>query len=135
MKHEIVHVDVWSVMKIAFLLCGVSGFIFGLFYAIFLSIMGGVLDMVGGGEFDEISGLFSGAFGFFMAFFLAFTYAVVGSIMSAIIAWLYNLFARIVGGVKFTLEPESGQQGRSLSADPTPPSVPSPDHPERSPER
>ena len=115
MKYEMKHIDVWSVMKVAFLLCGVTGFIFGLFYAVFLSMVGGILDMIGGGGFEEISGLFSGVFGFFMAFFLAFTYAVVGAIMAAIIAWLYNLFVRIAGGVKFTLEPESAPPKRYLN--------------------
>ena len=123
MKYEIKHIEVWSVVKIAFLICGVMGFIFGLFYAIFLSIIGGILDMVGGGEFEEISGLFTGLFGFFMVFFLAFTYAVVGSIMAAIIDWLFNLFARIVGGVKITLESESDQPRRPQNT----PSVPPPD--------
>ena len=122
LKYEIKHIDVWAVMKIAFLLGGVMGFIFGLFYAIFLSIVGGILDMIGGGGFEEISGLFTGVFGFFMIFFMVFTYAVVGSIMAAILAWLYNLFARIVGGIKVTLNPGSDQSQRPSSPSPVPPS-------------
>jgi hypothetical protein len=105
--YELRKCDIWSVMKIAFLMCGVTGFILGLFYAILLTIIGGILDMIWGGRFEEISGLFSGLFGFFMAFALAFTYAVLGSIMAAILAWLYNLFARLVGGIRLTLEPVS----------------------------
>ena len=86
--------------------------------------MGGILRMVGAGEFEEISGLFSGTFGFFMAFVLAFTYAVVGSIAAAILSWLYNLFASLVGGIRITLEPESKappiQRERALSPSPPP---------------
>lgn len=106
MTYEWKRCDVWSVMKIAFLICGITGFIFGLFYAILLTMLGGLLEMVGGGEFQEISGLFSGVFGFFMAFVLAFIYAVTGSILAAILAWLYNFLARLVGGVRITLEPD-----------------------------
>lgn len=130
MTYEWKRVDVWSVVKIAFLICGVTGFIVGLFYAIFLTLIGGILDMFGSGEFENISGLFSGVFGFFMAFVLAFFYAVLGSIMAAIMAWLYNLFARFVGGIRLTLEPESGsgavQEGMGVSSSlpPTHPSQP-----------
>ena len=127
MTYEWKRCEVWSVVKIAFLICGVTGFILGLFYAILLTLIGGLLGMAGGGEFEEISGLFSGAFGFFMAFVISFTYAVVGSIMAAILAWLYNLFARFVGGIRITLEPEdsslvTGQGVREVSPPPPPPS-------------
>ena len=125
MTYEWKRCEVWSVVKIAFLICGITGFILGLFYAILLTLIGGILGMAGGGEFEQISGLFSGAFGFFMAFVLSFTYAVVGSIMAAILAWLYNFFARFVGGIRIQLEPEdsgltTGQHERDIS--PPPPS-------------
>jgi hypothetical protein len=127
MKYEVRHIDYWPVVRIAFLLCGVMGFIFGLFYAILLSIIGGILDMVGGGQFGEISALFSGTFGFFMAFFLAFTYAVLGSIMSAVVVWLYNLFVRIVGGITVTLEPKPNHPRKPARPAATPPAPPRPD--------
>lgn len=114
MKYEWKRCNVWSVVKIAFLTCGVMGFLFGIFYAILLTVIGGILGMVGGGEFEEISGFFSGTFGFFMAFVIAFTYAVVGSIMAAILAWLYNFFARLVGGISITLEPETPGADRGV---------------------
>lgn len=107
MTYEWKRCDVWSVMKISFLMCGVGGFILGLFYAIVLTLIGGILNMVGGSEFEEISGLFSGPFWFFLAFVMAFVYAVLGSIIAAILTWLYNFFARLVGGIKVTLDPES----------------------------
>ena len=130
MTYEWKRCDVWSVVKIAFLICGITGIIIGLFYAILLTLIGGFLGMVGGGEFEEISGLFSGVFGFFMAFVIAFTYAVVGAIMAAILTWLYNFIARIVGGIRITLEPESGQgtdqRERTISSSPPLPSSQSP---------
>ena len=108
MTFELKHIDIWSVMKIGFLTCCILGFIVGLFYAIVLILVGGILDMVGGGEFEEISGFFSSVFGLFMAFVLAIFYAVTGSLMAAILAWLYNIFARFVGGVTLSLESGSG---------------------------
>ena len=125
MTYEWKRCNVWSVVKIAFLICGITGFILGFFYAILLTLIGGILGMIGGGELEEISGLFSGAFGFFMAFVLAFTYAVIGSIMAAILTWLYNFLARIVGGIRITLEPESGHvidRHEKLTSPPPPPS-------------
>ncbi|UCE19711.1 MAG: DUF3566 domain-containing protein [Gemmatimonadota bacterium] len=127
MTYEWKRCDVWSVVKIAFLMCGITGFFFGLLYAIFLVIIGSILGMIGGGELEEISGLFSGTFGFFMAFVLSFTYAVVGSIMAAILTWLYNFFARLMGGIRITLEPDetgliADQRERERPPLPSPPS-------------
>jgi hypothetical protein len=105
MIYEWKRCHVWSVVKITFLICGITGFIVGLFYAAVLVMLGGLLNTIGGPEFEQISGLFSGSFGFFMTFILAFTYAVVGAITAAILGWLYNVFARLVGGIRLTLEP------------------------------
>lgn len=105
MIYEWKRCHIWSLVRIAFLAGGVMGFIFGLFYAAIMTMLRGLLDAFGGQEFAEISGLFSGTFGFFMAFASAFTYAVVGAVSAAIFGWLYNIFARLVGGIRLTLEP------------------------------
>ncbi len=132
MIYEWKRCHIWSVVKIAFLTGGVMGFIFGLFYAAIMTMLRGLLDMVGGQEIEQLSGLFSGAFGFFMAFASAFTYAVVGAVSGAIFGWLYNIFARLVGGIRVTMEPVpetvSPQPGRPYTPPPPRPSPPaSPD--------
>jgi hypothetical protein len=105
MTYEIRRIDVWSCVKIAFILFGVIGLIFGIFYAMMLSMVGGILSQMGG-EFQSLGGLFTGALGIFMVFFLAIFYAVMGAIITAIMAWIYNLLARGFGGVKFDLAEE-----------------------------
>jgi hypothetical protein len=109
MTYEIKKIEVWSCVKIAFILFGILGLIFGLFYAIMLSLVGGILSQFGG-EFEQLSGLLTGAGGIFtvflLAIFLALFYAVVGAIITAIMVWIYNGLAKLTGGIRFHLEGE-----------------------------
>jgi hypothetical protein len=106
MNLELKKIDIWSCIKISFILYGIFGLAIGIFYAILLTFLGGVLSSFGGKEFGSFGGLFTGFLGVFMAFFLAIFYAVIGSIFTAIFAWLYNVFAKVAGGVKFEFEGE-----------------------------
>ncbi len=107
MTYEIRRIDIWSVVKIAFILCGIFGFIAGILYAMMLTMVGGFLSQMGG-EFDAMRGL-TGAVSIFMVFFLAVFYAVLGAVFTAVFAWIYNLLARGLGGVKFHLEQEKAR--------------------------
>jgi len=107
MTYQIRKIDVWSVVKISFFLYGIFGLLFGIFYAIMLTMVGGILSQMGG-EFDVMRGL-TGALGFFMAFFMALFYAVTGAIVTAILTWIYNLLAKGLGGIKFHLEQERAE--------------------------
>ena len=104
MTYEVRKIDVWSVVKIAFILYGIFGLFFGLFYAIMLTMVGGFLSQFGP-EFESVQGL-TGVVGIFMAFFLALFYAVIGAVFTAIFTWIYNLLAKGLGGIKFYLEGE-----------------------------
>lgn len=106
MNLELKKIDVWSCIKISFILYGIFGLIIGIFYAILLTFLGGILNTFGGREFGAFSGLFTGAVGIFMAFFLALFYAVIGAIFTAIFVWLYNVIARAAGGIRLNLEGE-----------------------------
>jgi uncharacterized protein YacL len=106
MNLELKKIDIWSCVKITFILYGIFGLIIGIFYAILLTFVGGILSSFGGKEFGSFSGLFSGFVGVFTAFFLALFYAVVGSIFTAFFVWLYNIFAKAVGGIRFNFEGE-----------------------------
>jgi hypothetical protein len=105
MMYEIKRIDVWSCVKIAFILFGILGLLFGIAYAMLLSALLGFFSQMGG-EFQSLGGTFTGALGIFMIFFLAIFYAVIGALVTAILSWLYNLLARGLGGVRFHLEPE-----------------------------
>ncbi len=108
MTYEIKRIDVWSVVRIAFILYGIFGLIFGLFYAVMLTMLGGIISQFGelSGEFGEMTGVFTGAVGILMAFFMALFYAVIGAIFTAIFVWLYNVLAKLTGGIRFHLEGE-----------------------------
>jgi len=107
MNYEIRKIDVWSVVKIAFILYGIFGLIFGLFYAVMLTMVGGFLGQFSEfGEFGQMTGLFTGAVGILMAFFMALFYAVIGAVFTAIFVWLYNVLAKLTGGIRFHLEGE-----------------------------
>ncbi len=103
---ELKKIDVWSCVKISFILYGIFGLIVGIFYAILLTFLGGVFNTFGGREFGTFGGLFTGVVGIFMAFFLALFYAVIGAIFTAIFVWLYNVIAKAAGGIKVDLEGE-----------------------------
>jgi hypothetical protein len=104
MTYEIKRIDIWSAVKIAFILCGIFGFIAGILYAMMLTMVGGFLSQMGG-EFEAMRGV-TGAVSVFMMFFLAIFYAVVGAVFTAVFAWLYNLLARGLGGIRLHLEQE-----------------------------
>lgn len=108
MIYEIKKIDVWSGVKIAFVLFGVIGLIFGMFYAIMLTMVGGILSQMGG-EFQALGGAFTGALGIFMIFFLAIFSAVMGAVVTAILMWIYNLLAGGLGGIKFNLAEEGSK--------------------------
>jgi len=106
MNFELKKIDVWSCIKISFILYGILGLIIGIFYAIFFAFLGGIFNTFGGREFGSLGGLFSGVVGVFMVFFLALFYAVIGAIFTAVFVWLYNVIARAAGGIRFNLEGE-----------------------------
>ena len=99
MIYQISKVNVWSLMKLAFVIFGVLGLIVGFLYFILFAFMGQLMDFAGPSEFGRMTGLFSGVMGFFVAIFLAIFYAVMGSLMTALFAGLYNLLARGFGGI------------------------------------
>jgi len=107
MTYEVKRIDIWSVVKIAFILCGIFGLLAGILYAFMLTMVGGLLGELGG-EFGAMRSL-TGAVSFIMVIFLAFFYAVVGAVAAAIFGWLYNILARGLGGIRLHLEQEKAK--------------------------
>jgi hypothetical protein len=109
MTYEIRKINVWSCVKIAFILSGIIGLLLGILYAVMLILLGGFLSQMGG-EFQSMGGFFPGALGVFMILFLCILLpiidAVMGAAATAILAWIYNLLARGLGGIKFNLAEE-----------------------------
>jgi len=112
MIYEIRRINIWSVMKVAFVIFAILGLVIGIFYMVFFMFMGQFMEMATPDEFGGMTGLFSGILGLLAIFFLAIFYAVFGSLMTALFAGIYNLMARGFGGVEMHLEaktpPEMG---------------------------
>jgi hypothetical protein len=106
MVFELKKLEVWSCVKIAFFLYGVLGLIVGIFYAIFLAFFSTFLRNFGGADFESLTPAFTGFLGIFMIIFLAFFYAVIGAIATAVMVWIYNLLAKLIGGIKMNFQQE-----------------------------
>jgi hypothetical protein len=107
MTYEIKKIDVWSMVKIAFILGGIFGLFAGILYAMMLTMIGGLLSQMGG-EFGGMPGL-TGAVGIITIFLMVLFYAVIGAVGTAIFTWIYNLLARGMGGIRFHLEQEKAK--------------------------
>lgn len=96
MKYEITELDVFSLGKVVAAVYAAGGLVMWLFVPIFLLIPSN------GG--DEMF-----AKGLMLMFFLAapIVNAIFGFIFGVIAAFVYNILARAVGGLRFTLRQEA----------------------------
>ncbi len=111
MRYEFKSIRIWSFIKIAFFVNLVFGFLLGLFYAFLIPVM---LMAPGPSPFQGM-GLESegGSFIFMLILFpimFAAGCSVFQTILFTIIAASYNLFARMVGGVEFDIQPTEQMQ-------------------------
>jgi hypothetical protein len=104
--YELKNVDVWSVVKITFILSFVIGLIFGVFYFFIMLFVTQFAATIGGSGVESEFFRFGGIIGFFMIFFIAIFTAVFYTIISAIFAALYNLIAGWTGGFRINLAAE-----------------------------
>ena len=96
---RITHIGPISVAKIAFVLYGVIGLIFGAIVAVF-SLVGAGLGVAAGEE----SPLLGAVFGVGAVILLPLFYGGLGALMALFTAWLYNVVAGFVGGVEVRTE-------------------------------
>ena len=90
---EIREVGVMSMAKIQALIMGLFGLVFGIIYGL---IFGMVLMMTG-----KMIGIIVMLM---MMIFIPLAYAGIGFVMGAAGAWLYNVIARKIGGIKIDLK-------------------------------
>jgi len=107
MRLELKSIGYWSLIKISFVVNLVIGFVIGLVYAIFmgafLGLAGNMSDLTGMPMMDEAMPPF-GILMVIMPLFFAFFGAVFNTILFLITAFVYNLTARLAGGLEFNLE-------------------------------
>lgn len=109
MKREIKRVNVFSVVKTLFVLGGFGGFVIGFIQWAFLSLMLQSVRQSGLGGMDLLPGLDNvfgagiGVLGFILPLFGAIMGAVFGVIFGFILAGVYNVAARLWGGLEIEL--------------------------------
>ena len=110
MHWEIKKIDLWSAVKISFVANGVLGFGVGLFLSFTLAAMSQFLApfmAMSGQDPAELASATSLGSVIMMPFFMGFFMAVVyGVIVTGILVLIYNLVAKMAGGIKMTLQPE-----------------------------
>jgi hypothetical protein len=105
---EIKRIELFSLFKVAFVLYAAVGLVAGLFYGFFLiaaSFLGTALAEEGFPDF----GIFGGLLGLVLIPVISVFYGAIGSVFVTIIGALYNIFAGVVGGVRFEAEAEPVQ--------------------------
>jgi hypothetical protein len=121
---EIKRIDLWSLFKIAFLLYACLGLFFGLLYGAFM-ILAGVVQSTLSDELGDIPGLgfFGGLLGLVLIPVIAMIYGAVGSVFVTIAGLLYNLMAKIGGGLRFKTSIEAAPDPTADTAGDTPPTI------------
>ncbi|MBK5298329.1 MAG: hypothetical protein JJE40_14320 [Vicinamibacteria bacterium] len=96
---RITHIGPLSVAKVAFVLYGVIGLIFGACFAV-VALFGASLGVAAGEE----SSLLGAVFGVGAVILLPLLYGGLGAVMGLFMAWLYNVVAGLVGGIDVRTE-------------------------------
>jgi len=101
---KITKIDVLSAAKIQAVLMAAFGLVMG----IFMTIVGALISSVASAAGAEEMAI-GGIFGFMGLIIIPLMYGIIGFITGAITAFLYNLAAKWVGGLKIEVEMEEKQ--------------------------
>ena len=97
MKRTVIRkVEVTSVAVFMAIIYAVIGFIVGLFFFLFGGIFAAAM--------EEAGGVGMGALGAAGMIIFPFFYAFIGFIMGAVIAIIFNVFAKMIGGLAIWLD-------------------------------
>lgn len=108
MVYHLTRIRVWPVVKMAFIISGVIGLCIGGLSGLMLTVMSRLLNLAGGEDVPSVLGTFAGAAGFVLVIMVAMMYAVFGAVAVAFATWLYNVLAKMIGGIELFLEGEPG---------------------------
>jgi hypothetical protein len=120
MFYEIKKIDLWSAIKISFVINACIGLVVGLLIGFAIAFFIGIVGRLAPAESAELSNL---PFGVLGGFFLGMVYAIIlaifnGIILTSIAVILYNLFSGWLGGIKIesqAVEPEIGQPTMTIA--------------------
>lgn len=100
MRYELQRIEIWSVIKIIFIVSLFLGFMISIFYAglfFILSAFGNALAPAEFGSFVPVTG---GVMAIGIIVFGTITIAITYTIAATVFVGIYNLLARLVGGFK-----------------------------------
>lgn len=104
MKYEVKRISVWSAVKITFFLSLVLGFLLGIFYALLLIPIAMLPMDAGYGEFGSEFPVAIGTGLIVLMPIICAIFMTIGNTIGVVIAtWLYNLIARLAGGLEYDL--------------------------------
>ena len=132
MKYELKSIGVWAFTKVAFFVNVVLGFLAGIFYALMMIPLlvlpqaGGPFGGYGGFDFDGMS---IGVLLIVLPILFSMGFGVFYTIGCIILVLVYNLFAKLVGGMEFTFSPVGEAPPPAGVAPVAPPPPPPPDTP------
>lgn len=123
MQFELKKIDLFSAIKISFIVNAVLGLAIGLFAgAILAFVMGFINQIMPYEQISPLSPQFGALGGLFLGLFYAVFLSVVnGVIITGIVVLLYNLIAGWIGGIKLDMFSVSGIQIKPATSV-TPPS-------------
>lgn len=99
-------IGVWSLAKISGLVYGGMGLIFGAIFGLFSLVGMGMASVAANQSGGAVEALFSMLFGAGAVLLMPLFYGLMGLVIGAITAFIYNLVARLVGGLRIDVEPE-----------------------------
>jgi hypothetical protein len=127
MKCELKRLGLWSVVKISFVVNLVLGFLLGIFYALFIMMLAFAPMTYMPRDFDsDFPMAVGGVMMIILPIFMAGIAAVMNTILALIGALVYNLAAKLFGGLECELEVLGGAT--------VTPATESPQSPQRPPE-
>jgi len=109
MRYELQRIEIWSVIKIIFIISLFLGFLISIFYAGLFFIMSAFGNALAPAEFASLVPM-GGAMAIGIIVFGTATIAVTYTIVAAIFIGIYNLLARWVGGFKVHFKTLDGEQ-------------------------
>jgi hypothetical protein len=106
MEVEIKHLDVGSVVKVAFVIYVVVGLVVGVIYMIAMVLFSGFMHSGFGAREPFIGRSVAMGLGVLLVPLMALLYGLLGALGGLIFSVLYNLISRTIGGVKVRLKGE-----------------------------
>ncbi|MCH8124532.1 DUF3566 domain-containing protein [candidate division KSB1 bacterium] len=100
--YELKQIDVWSLVKIVSILSFALGLVIGFIYLLMILFISQISSSLMG-DFDPEMMQIGGFVGFFMVFFIAILTSLFYTVVTAILAVLYNGISGFTGGIRIRM--------------------------------